>query len=232
MSALAISDAAPSLPALVRSAAQKLAAAESSAEVLDARDTARVAYDAAKIAGRLAKAKTAHDEIIVTVYRAQADALAIESAAKARLADEYDAAQERGEVRANGERSFSSAEKVSHSDLGLTGKDIHEARQVRDAELADPGIVRRTLDGLVESGQEPTRAAVKRQFSPRPEPVVSNDALWLWGRLKDFEREGTLGIDPRALLSRMTEPMRADMRRLAPRVREFLEELEVACEPA
>jgi hypothetical protein len=33
-------------------------------------------------------------------HRAQADALEIEAGAKRRLADEYDAAQERGEVRA------------------------------------------------------------------------------------------------------------------------------------
>ena len=58
------------------------------------------------------------------------------------MAGEYDAAQERGEVRSNGERSFSQAEKVGISDLGLTGKAIHEARQLRDAEAAAPGIVR------------------------------------------------------------------------------------------
>lgn len=52
--------------------------------------------------------------------------------AKRRLADEYDAAQEQGEVRANGERSFSGAEKVGPADLGLTGKDIHEARLIRE----------------------------------------------------------------------------------------------------
>lgn len=120
-----------SLPALVRSAATKLANAESSAEVLDARDTARVAYDAAKSAARLARAKQAHDEIIGTVYRAQADALEIESLAKRRLADEYDAAQARGEVRGSRERTASNAEAVGAADLGLSHKDIHEARVIR-----------------------------------------------------------------------------------------------------
>lgn len=38
----------------------------------------------------------------------------IESTAKRRLADEYDAAQERGEVRSNGERSFSDGEKLGN----------------------------------------------------------------------------------------------------------------------
>ena len=63
---------------------------------------ARVAYDAAKTAGRMARAKQAHDDVIGAVYRAQADALLIEARAKMRLADEYDAAQERGAVKVVG----------------------------------------------------------------------------------------------------------------------------------
>ncbi len=223
-----------SLPALVRKAAQKLASAETAAEVLDARQQASVAYDAAKSAGRIARAKQAHDEIIGTVYRAQADALEIESMAKRRLADEYDAAQDRGEVATGRPAKSSEGEEfqATVTDLGISHKDIHEARQIRDAEIVEPGIVRRTLDGLIERGEEPTKAAVRREIINRPEPRVSNDALWLWGRLKDFERQGTLDKNPRNLLSEMTDPMCADVRRLAPIVREFLEELEIACEPA
>ena len=92
-----------------------------------------------------------------------ADALAIESAAKRRLADEYDAAQDRGEVRGANERTTSNAEAVGVAEIGLTHKDIHEARQIRDAEDADPGVVRRTLDRLLDAGEEPTRAAIKRE---------------------------------------------------------------------
>ena len=52
------------------------------AEVLEARDSASIIYDAAKKAARMAKAKGAHDELIVKAHRAQADALEIEAAAK------------------------------------------------------------------------------------------------------------------------------------------------------
>lgn len=54
--------------------------------------------------------------------------MVIEAQAKRRLADEYDAAQERGEVRRAG-NSSTPEELVSAADLGLTHKDIHEARQ-------------------------------------------------------------------------------------------------------
>jgi hypothetical protein len=69
--------------------------------------------------------------LIATAHRAQADALEIEAAAKRRLADEYDAAQERGEVRTRAHNQHASSgteEAVSVADIGLTHKDIHEAR--------------------------------------------------------------------------------------------------------
>jgi hypothetical protein len=80
--------------------------------------------------------------------RSQADALVIEAAAKRRLADEYDAAQERGEVARNGDNlpsvSKLNAKKPTAAEIGLSRKQIHEARDFRDAEEADPGVVRRT----------------------------------------------------------------------------------------
>lgn len=90
------------LPALIDRASAALNSARTSAEVLEARDMARIAYDAAQSVNRIARAKDAHDEVIGAVYRAQADAALIEARAKMRLADEYDAAQDRGEVAGHG----------------------------------------------------------------------------------------------------------------------------------
>lgn len=152
-----------SLPVIVAKAAEALAAAQSSAEVLDARDMASVIYDAAKKAARMHQAKGAHDALIAAAHRAQADALLIESEAKRRLADEYDAAQERGEVRdANQGRSASALEVPSVADLGMTHKQVHEARQIRDAEAAQPGIVKQTVERAIAEGREPVRAEVQR----------------------------------------------------------------------
>jgi hypothetical protein len=162
-----------SLPGLVQRAASQLASAATAAEVLDARDAAGVAYTAAKAAARLARAKGAHDELIAKAHRAQADALEIEAMAKRRLADEYDAAQLRGEVRKDGGDQSSAREDCvpTAADVGLTHKDIHEAREIRDAEETYPGIVRRTLDAALEAGEEPTKAAVRRATSKRHRPV-------------------------------------------------------------
>jgi hypothetical protein len=160
--------AATPLPALIDRATRALSDARTSAEILEARDQASVIYDVAKSAARLAKAKGAHDSLLAAAHRSQADALEIMAGAKRRLADEYDLAQERGEVARNGGDRGNQHARLPHgktatvADIGLTYKEIHEARQIRDAELADPGIVRRTIDAAVAAGEEPSKAKVRR----------------------------------------------------------------------
>jgi hypothetical protein len=151
------------LPSLIDRASQALASARSSAEVLEARDMAGFAYDAAKRAARMQRAKGAFDVLVAAAMRAQADALLIESQANRRLADEYDAAQERGEVASQGRQTNIPDGNVLPvaADLGLTPKQIHEARQVRDAEVAEPGIVKRVVEEKLAAGEEPTKAVVR-----------------------------------------------------------------------
>jgi hypothetical protein len=112
--------------------------------------------------------------LIAAAHRAQADALEIEAAAKRRLADEYDAAQARGEVAAGRPKSLEDGKsfQARASDLGLRHDQIHDARLIRDAEAADPGIVRRTLDEKLQRGEEPTRSAVRRAAEARLERSI------------------------------------------------------------
>jgi hypothetical protein len=166
------------LPALIERARGVLDNASGAAEVLEARDIASVAYDAAKKAARFLKAKGAAYELIAAGHRLQAEALQIEARAKRRLADEYDAAQERGEVRSDGERGKAvpdqnSFSKPTAADVGLSRKEIHEARIIRDAEIADPGIVSRTVAAAVDAGEEPSKAKVRRAVleTARPQSV-------------------------------------------------------------
>jgi hypothetical protein len=152
------------LPALIDRAATALSSARNSAEVLEARDIARVAYDAAKSAGRMARGKQAYDEVIGAVYRAQADALLIEARAKMRLADEYDAAQDRGEVACFGANQHRPEGVVDSNTLGIRRDEIHEGRKLRNAEAKDPGKTERALKGMLERGEEPTKAKLRREI--------------------------------------------------------------------
>ena len=63
-------------------------------------------------------------------------------------------------------------------DAGLTHKQAYEARQIRDAETANPGIIRRVVDERVAAGQEPTKSAIREVVSaPRREPAWSPDDI-------------------------------------------------------
>lgn len=165
ISQIEVDEQAHSLTVLVTRAARNLQSATSSAEVLEARRSASVAYDASKKAARMMQAKGAHDELIAAAHRAQADALEIEASAKRRLADEYDAAQERGELAKPGNPNCSKGEQLPGPEaLNLTRKEIHEARMIRDAEEAHPGIVRETLDRSLGERREPTKAEMRRSI--------------------------------------------------------------------
>lgn len=190
MNAIIAASEIVTLPALIDRAAAALVNARNAAEVLEAREMASFAADVAKRQARLLKAKQAHDDLIGAAYRAQADALEIEAAAKRRLADEYDFAQERGDLGKRGDfgavTSSQEVTKPTAADIGISHKEIHEARIIRDAEKTDPGIVRRTVDAAIAAGEEPSRAKIKRAASEvarpgspptRPAPSRGKDAI-------------------------------------------------------
>jgi hypothetical protein len=154
------------LPELVKRASTRLAQASTAAEVLDARTDALLAYDRAK---RLASLADAGSEMRTACNQVMADVIEIEVEVSRRLADEYDAAQQRGEVQAPGGNrgnqhanipKENNATKVA--DLGLTSKQIHEARQVRDAVKRQPDAVRMMLDAKLKAGAGPTHADLRR----------------------------------------------------------------------
>jgi hypothetical protein len=158
------------LPSLVASAASQLAEASTSAEVLEAKTMAGVAYDAAKSAGRIARMKEAHDDLLGKIYRSQAQCVIIEGEAQARLADEYDLAVKDNKVQGHGgARNFKVGDdhleiKPSTFDVGLTKEQIYQARKVRDVLREDPTAIEDKVNALVEQGLEPTKAAIREQL--------------------------------------------------------------------
>lgn len=185
--AIAIQNAvqAADLAALVDRASTTLMQARSSAEVLQAKAEAGIAYDAAKRTARIAEAQGAHDDLIAAVRRSQADAAEIEAVAKRRLADEYTAGQARGEVAGRGKPvniPDRNNKPATAAELRISPKDVHSGRLVSEAEAASPGIVRQSLTAMVEKGVEPTRAALGRALvqavgraapKPKREPGAS-----------------------------------------------------------
>lgn len=71
-----------------------------------------------------------------------------------------------------------------------------------------------------------TNALIQKARDPQPQ--LPADVLWLWGRARDFERDGFADKDPDDLLSAMTETMRADMDRIVPVMVAFFERFQEA----
>ena len=81
-------------------------------------------------------------------------------------AAEHDAAQERGEVAGAHDGARKRVEDsnaiATAADLGLRRDEIHDARRLRDAEKAEPGLAARALQQMVDARKEPTRAELQR----------------------------------------------------------------------
>lgn len=223
------------LPTLIDQATRSLAEARTYGELLEVKGQAEVAYDAAKSAARMAKAKENHDSTVAFVAEAQGKAVAIIFRADIRLAQEYDAAKADNRVAGEGRpkktvRDEDSISEPTTAELGIDRRDVSSGRKLAEAEEAEPGAIERAVDEVIAEGAEPTKAAVKAKLTkkpPKPEPdPVALAALWIWGRVKDFERDEVLRLDPEAVFGKMTEPMKNDVRRLLPRVLTFLNRME------
>ena len=83
--------------------------------------------------------------------------------------NEYDAAQERGEVQRHGgdhtsKVSDTNLAPATLQELGLTKTEIHAARLYRDAEKEHPGIVRDTLQRMVDNMDEPSKTKLRDEI--------------------------------------------------------------------
>ena len=170
------------LPALLDKARTKLERAKDAAEVLEAHSQAKIAHDTAAHLERFARAQKAHEALIETCRQMQIDALDIRVRAECRIADEYDAAQERGEVQKQGGDRKSkinlSNEKVDPTvnDIGLTYTQVHAARQLRDVEKLKPGKLREAWQAQLKARDRLTLAAALRAVMSKPAPQPDSRA--------------------------------------------------------
>jgi hypothetical protein len=114
------------------------------------------------------------------------------------------------------------------------------AIRYRQLHRVPPGAFERAI--LPPAGKPSTNAIIKahKEGKPRPDldperdvvhvldiPPMNDDSLWLWGQLRDFERENKLGKNPNIMVEGMTQSMQADVYRLLPLVIDFLNSIQV-----
>jgi hypothetical protein len=160
-------DAVSEVPAILHDASGLVATVERAKALLDEGDViaakvlAAHAYDNAKSAVALAERFKAGNALVDKARRLQGDALLIESRAKIRLADEWDAAKDAGLVGSGRPKSVPEGNGFTAAEAGLDRKEIHEARKLRDAEAKEPGIVERAIAARLSAGFNPSRANLR-----------------------------------------------------------------------
>ena len=78
------------------------------------------------------------------------------------------------------------------------------------------------FEGALISAEMPTTVGIITATAEPKQNPVADDALWLWGRLKDFDRDGLLAREPSDVMSTMTPGMKDEIHTLAPRVAAWL----------
>ncbi|GIK83038.1 MAG: hypothetical protein BroJett024_41430 [Alphaproteobacteria bacterium] len=103
------------------------------------------------------------------------------------------------------------------------------SRQTAHRYQALANVPSETFESALRDPEKPTTTGVLAKAEATrvvreardPAPKMPADSLWLWGRLRDLERDGFFTKDASELLAPMTESMLSDMRRLAPLAAEF-----------
>ncbi len=90
-------------------------------------------------------------------------------------------------------------------------------------------IAKEEFEAALKAPEKPTRSAILRNAARKASmgnlPQVRDNTLFLWGRLRDFERMGIFG-DGDKDLGPMTDGMREDILRLAPLFAQYLNNVE------
>lgn len=201
--------------------------------------TGIVRYDAMVLAinecHRVDEVKEIHSKArALEVYAQQAKNREAErKAGEVRIRAERRAGQLLAEMKQSGERSngYAPQKKVESrattppkhlADLGITRDQSSKWQQLAAIPEAE---FERAVKG---SGPKPsTEGLVNAQkLKGSPAPRMDPDALWFWGRLRDFEQGGLLSRNPNDLLEAMTDSMRDDTARICPRLLAWLKRIE------
>jgi hypothetical protein len=159
--------------------------------------------------------------VALAQYQRQANNIEAESqCCRIRLRAERKAGELLKAMALHGEREGRGGDRKSKSG-GTTLNDLGISRDQSALWQGLAEVPEKDFEAAI-AGDRPTSAAVLEKARPKAVTPVDDGALWLWGRLKDFERNGLLARDPETITETMTEPMLADVKRLAPLVADWL----------
>jgi len=180
-------------------------------------------------AHRVDEAKEIHDQ-----------AVALE--AYARQALNTDAEREATEIRLRAERKVGKLLRASPKATGTLkqGPNLPRSTSTTTGTLKSLGITKdqssrwqKIADlsdhefdlAIGTATSKPSTNGILKATAPPERMVVSKDALWLWGRLRDFGGDEWLAKSPTDVMSTMTPEMKDDVHQLAPRFAAWLKRI-------
>jgi hypothetical protein len=159
----------------------------------------------------------------------------------ARQAKNTEAERKACEIRLRAERRAGElSRQIPHSNPGSRKKDLAGAVPPKSQVLRDAGVSEDQARqweklaavpepefeaALADPTTKPTTAGIIRANEESKPNPVSAKALWLWGTLCDFKRDGLLAANPNEILSSMTPKMLDEVHTLAPRVATWLKKI-------
>lgn len=125
------------------------------------------------------------------------------------------------EMHGGDRRSSSAGSNLKLSDLHISGDQSSQWQRL----AAVPDDI--FEQALSEPNASTAGIITRHEVAEREpaEPIGNLKALWLWGRLQDFEREGLLTEEPSSMLDGIHDHMRATILEMAPRIAEWLKEI-------
>lgn len=160
-------------------------------------------------------------------------ALAIEM--YARQAKNVEAERQACEIRLRAERRWGQLRKTEVAPQGrpktsrpTTFKTLNELGVSRDQSSRWQGLADIDDDTFEEAVTKPgaSTTGILADAHQHPVDLVSKEALWLWGRLQAFDREGILDQDPATICETMMPHMLDTVRELLPQVIGWLQGVE------
>jgi urease gamma subunit len=133
------------------------------------------AYDTARQATAYAKRFEASEQLLRKAHVLQGEALLIEAEVQIAIADMIDAGQKAGLISKGGRpkgqndnaQTVPGADLLHLDDFRIAKQRLAEARALRDAERAEPGLAERAIRARLDDGQEPTRASLRAAIGTR-----------------------------------------------------------------
>jgi hypothetical protein len=135
-------------------------------DVMAARQLAEGVYEQAKAGGRFS-ARMKLKESLEACHRIQADALSIEIKTKMLIAEEIEKLKAAGKMLKGRPKSIPDENAFTLEEIGLTSKELHDAKKWLDADRKTPGIAERAIAARLAQGLEPSRSNLRASIGTK-----------------------------------------------------------------